>query len=354
MDRRRGRRRAGALAALGLVLGTVGAATSAGSAGAAGAAPSIPGVQVTPTPLIDGTSLLVVTLTEPHALGVRCRDDALLLDGIDSTIACSRLASLRIIGSEATDSVDVDLVTGVAATYAPYVSLQLGGGNDVAKVSHRGTLQAQGGPGSDRLTDAAATGAVGSVSTDQLFGDDGDDILTNLGYVQGTPPTITASNAWDHAATLIGGAGADTIRGATNRPDAADIDLTDTVSLGTGPALVWLSTTQQTDLVTVHANGSYGPKVSVTRAGRTWSTSLPTLTYALTVNTLGGPDQITIDGKSTRAPIVIDTGSGTDALTIRPWPGYRWDKVSGVVTQPGAQPIDYVVKRLEAITVRSL
>ncbi|MFN8018142.1 MAG: hypothetical protein U0P45_08470 [Acidimicrobiales bacterium] len=342
------------LLAVTLALGGSGALSSVVAAGAVGAAPTIPGLQVAPNQRVDGSLQPVITLTGPHALEVRCRDDVLLLEGVDSTIACSRISSLRIIGSSATDGVDVDLVTGAPATYAPYVGVQLGDGNDVAKVLHRGTLQVQGGPGSDRLTDAAATGAVGSISTDQLFGDDGDDILTNLGYVQGTPPTITAANAWDHAATMIGGPGADTIRGATNRPDAADIDLTDTVSLGTGPALVWLSTTQQTDLVTVHANGSYGPKVSVTRAGKTWSTSLPTLTYALTINTLGGPDQVTVDGKSIRAPILVDPGSGTDAMTIRPWPGYRWDKAAGVVTQPGAQPISYVAKRLEAVSIRSL
>jgi hypothetical protein len=343
------RSRGGRLAATAMALGA--AIAPATLATPAEATPTVPGATVTTT-ILNGSSLLAtVTMTAPGALTVRCPSTTLRVNGADTGVGCAQIGAVRVLATAQTDSVDVDLLAGTAPRFSPYVSVELGAGNDVAKVLARARTDVAGGPGSDRLS-VGADAAVAAQANVQ--GGDGDDILTNLGWVRGTPPALAPSAYYANEAILSGGPGADIVRGSGSRPDGADIDTTDSVSLGTGPATVWLATSQQTDLVTVHANGNYGPKVSVTRAGRTWSLALPTLTDSLQVDTLGGPDQITVDGKSARTSILFDTGSGTDALTIRPWPGYRWDRTIGMVTQPGAAPITYVAKRLESVTVKAL
>lgn len=315
---------------------------------ASAATVAVPGLKVTTNlEASTGRGSVLITMTTARSLTIVC-NGGVNVNGVKVKIPCHNLIELKITGSSGNDTVDVE-GTGFLplAVTSPLpellLTMDLGAGNDTAAVRLRtSTADLLGGPGNDTLS-AAAYPAAGSHVRTALYGGDGNDRLTNAGYLAGTKPVYGPNDpaAYDYGVVMIGGAGADTITGSNDRTDLVDVDTSDTVALGGGPAAVTVNLTQTTNLVTIDANGNYGPKLAVTTAGKAWNLNLPTLTRALHVNTLGGPDQVTISRKSAQTPISVDTGSGADVLTIRPWTPYSWDQATNTITQPGAQPITW-------------
>lgn len=339
---RRRIRSAGAALAAALVA-TVGAPTSAGAATAA-----VPGVIVSDFEQ-SGIHDVALALTTARSLTIACTATSLTANGVSVGIPCAAIGSLQLVGSPASDTFTVD-GAALRPGFEPSISIDLLDGNDAATVTHAtGDAWLSGGTGDDRLAVVRTTSA--GHSHDRLYGGTGNDQLSNLGYRTGGEAPLDLTDAYEtgrHAVLLDGGAGSDILTGSSTRPDQVAMETGDQVTLGTGPADVHLALSQQTDIVAIHGNGSYGTKMTATRAGKTWSFTFPTLTYQLDVATLGGPDQVTVDGKSIRTPLTLDVGTGADVLTIRPWPGFTWTKVSGpawnvagTVTQPGAKPITY-------------
>lgn len=343
--KRRGPGRVVALAsAIGALLAVVGAPTQ--PAGAATA--TVPGVTVTDFEQA-GVHYPALALTTARSLTVACSSTSLLANGVAVGIPCGTISTLQLVGSPASDAFVVD-GTQLRPGLGSAISIDLQDGNDTAKVTHAdGDAWISGGAGEDRIAVQRTTSA--GYSYDRLYGGAGNDQLSNLGYLTGGEVALDLTDVYEtgrHAVLLDGGSGADILTGSSTRPDEVSMETADRVALGTGPANVHLALSQQTDLVAIHLNGSYGPKMTSTRAGATWSFAFPTLTYQLDVSTLGGPDQVTVDGKSIRTPLRLDVGTGSDLLTIRPWPGFTWTKqagpawyVAGTVTQPGAKPITY-------------
>lgn len=342
MTTRRSIRTTGLLLAA-AVIGSLTAATPASAA-----APAIAGVEMTDFEQL-GIHNVAFALTTARSLTIGCSATSLVANGVAVGIGCASIDYLQLIGSPGSDTFTID-ATRLRPGFEPIISLDLGDGNDAAKVLHgAGGATLSGGNGDDRLSVQRTDS--GGRSYDRLYGGSGNDQLSNLGYQTGGEVALDLTDLYEtgrHAVLLDGGPGSDIITGSSTRPDEVAMETGDQVTLGTGPANVHLTLSQQTDLVAIHGNGSYGTKMTSTRAGKTWAFSFPTLTYQLDVATLGGPDQVTVDGKSTRTPLAVDVGTGADVLTLRPWPGYTWTKtpgptwyVAGTVTQPGAKPITY-------------
>lgn len=348
-------RRARLITSAALLAGTVAVLTAPSPAGAE----TIPAPGLTVTSQLDaatGRGYVTVAMTTARSLKVTC-NGGVNVNGVKTKVPCLNLVDLKVTGSAGDDTVDVE-GTAFSALQAPghnwvYVTIDLGAGNDKADVRMRsGSVDIFGGPGNDRLSNAVYPSMDG-FAYGGLYGEDGNDVLTNAGYLAGSKPVfdpydLPGTN--NYSVLLSGGAGADTITGAPDRYDQFDIDLTDTVNLGAGPAGGTVNLTSTTNVVSVDANGNYGPKLAVTTAGKKWALNLPTYTTGLRVNTLGGPDQVTVLRKSRYTPITVDTGTGADVLTVRPWTPYTWDKANNTVTQPGAQPISWI-KRTATVKV---
>lgn len=321
---------------------------------------AVPGMTVTKQLDASGTrGYVTIALGTNRTLRVTC-NGGVNVNNVQLKLPCHNLVQLDITGTAGDDDIDVE-GSGFSPLAAPGVDAvivvaRLGAGNDKAAVRMRNSaVDIFGGTGNDRLSNAVYP-QEGGFAYGGLYGEDGNDTLVNAGLLAGPKPVIDPDDPTTnhYGVSMFGGPGADTITGAPDRLDEVDMDLTDAVNLGSGPARVTLNLTQTTNIVSIDANGNYGPKLAVTTAGKKWTMNLPTVTQGLHVNTLGGPDQVTILRKSRRAPISVDTGSGADVLTLRPWTPYTWNKAKNTITQPGAQPFTWAQRTNLTVKVQPL
>jgi hypothetical protein len=224
-------------ASVGLVLvaGAVTAATPPVAAAATNI--SVPGATITRSDATAGTTLTVKATVA--RLDLWCSSGKLVVDKKATTIPCNRLLNVTTTGLTGNDTVAINATGFGSSLPKTTLTVKTGAGNDTVDVRHRGTLTVYAGAGNDTIGAGLATGT--HPVNEQLLGEDGNDTLTNYGFVTAprviygaSPAEVAASRAL--RSTLRGGPGADRIVEDNLRWSDLTLDAADTVVHKEGPA----------------------------------------------------------------------------------------------------------------------
>lgn len=293
------------------------------------------------------------------SLDIRCdaTTQRTRINGLAVPETCS-IRPLDVIGTGRADTVTYDQkVRNGIGKNGLNVSVSLKGGDDVATVrAPLGGVTIDGGDGNDRLAlgiynsyvNAEVSGGGG------MRGQAGTDTLTNLGFLDPSPPPYDPANGvggYDFGVALDGGPGADRLVGAATTLDAFSVDQTDTVVDPGGPAFFDLAGTAGADDITVTSRGAAGTTVDIGQAGVTKRFTLSPLAISLRVDARGGDDNLSVLDGSRRTTVSIEPGDGIDALTTRflqpNTTTWSPDGRTISVVQAGYQPVTWNAADLE-------
>lgn len=185
----------------------------------------------------DGASTTLVVKATVARLDLWCSGGRLVVNRSTTGISCSRLARVTTTGLTGDDVVTINATGFGSGRPAPSLTVKTGAGNDTVTVRHHLALTIWAGIGNDVV--GAALGAGATPTSEVLYGEDGADRLTNLGFVGIAPIPYDASSPGPAGAVrskLRGGPGADRLVGDPTRWTDATLDPGDATSFVDGPA----------------------------------------------------------------------------------------------------------------------
>ncbi len=271
---------------------------------------------------------------------------------------------LDIVGTDRPDAVAYDQKLGVGYDATGLaLELWLGGGDDTAAVRHPyGHVGVRGGEGNDRITAGIYNSRPNGedANIDLLLGDAGDDVLTNLGFLDPNPPRYEESTdphvptlPYAFSTYLDGGPGADRLVGAATTREELILDGTDTVVDTEGPTAYSIFTGAGNDSARVRLDTAT-PTITWTTGATTRTIVGARLTTSITVSTEAGRDVVKVDGASPRTYVNIDGGDGTDRVVIRPDRPAVVEEIGlwTVVHPDGWFPISWLTESIESSTIQ--
>ena len=212
-------------------------ALTAGPAHAATTTVKATGATITRTDAAAGTTLTVKATVA--RLDLWCSSNKLVVNKAATAIPCNKLLSVTTTGLTGNDAVEINATSFGSSLPKTTLVVKTGAGNDTINVRHNGSLTVYAGAGNDKVGAGLASGSHPVSET--LLGEDGNDTLTNYGFITAprvayapSPAEIAASKAV--RSVMRGGPGTDRYVEDDWRWSDLTLDAADAVTRKWGPA----------------------------------------------------------------------------------------------------------------------